>query len=79
MGILILLLILIVILILTGIIMPIVGGIKMYNNNENKESVGYLTGKKYLRIGLGILIFTVVALIIGFSICLSTFSLGPMR
>ena len=77
MGILIILIVLVILLIFGSIVLFFTGLIMM-NNNE-RESQNYLKGKKFLKVGLGTLIFTGVAFIIGFSICLNNFSLGPMH
>lgn len=73
----ILILVLILLSILGGLITLIVGLFMKLTNDVGSER--YLAGKKYLKKGLKILIIMVVLFIIGFSICLSTFSLGSMR
>lgn len=77
MGIMIVVTFLVIIFILAGIFLFFKGLITMGNNE--KESEKYLQAKKNLKTGLVISITAVVVFIIGFSICLSTFSLGSMR
>lgn len=77
MGIMIVVTFLVIIFILIGVFLFFKGLITMGNND--KESEKYLLGKKDLKTGLMISIASVVVFIIGFSICMSTFTLGPMR
>lgn len=76
-GLLVFILVLIFLSILGGLITFIVG-LFMKATNE-KDSERYLAGEKYLKKGLKVLIIMVVLFIIGFSICLSTLSLGNMH
>lgn len=77
MGIMIVVTFLVIIFILIGVFLFFKGLIIM--GNSEKESEKYLLGKKDLKTGLMISIASVVVFIIGFSICMSTFTLGPMR
>lgn len=77
MGIMLVVTFFVIIFILVGIILFFKGLIAMGNNE--KESQKYLLGKKDLKTGLMISIAAVIVFIIGFSICMSTFTMGPMH